>query len=171
MSAGKTKVVMWGALKFVCVVAIMLWMIVCKTPVLAQGSITTDQGPLILYVQTGCTHCAKVEAFIEENGIGGNIPIRDVSVDEGASEEFTALLDSQNVPLDSRGVPLLVHDGTEIISGDVPIIEYLRQTFDIPEESLSFSTTDFVMLGAGGVVALGVVAYGVYNGVYGNKKR
>ena len=117
---------------------------------------------LILYVQEGCNYCAKVEEFIDENSLRDEFVIKDILVDEAASEEFTDFLDSKEVPLEERGVPILIDENEEWYTGDVPILDYLRERYGIVEETREMETTDIVLLTFGGAVVLSLVGYGVY---------
>lgn len=131
--------------------------------------VTTQSQGLVLYVQEGCGHCAKVEAFIETNDLAGEIEIKDVSADPGASEEYTAFFDAAGVPLEERGVPLLVYGGSEYLTGDAPIIDYLKEQFGIVDEKKTYSGSEIALL-AGGTVFIGaILGYGIVKVVNGRK--
>ncbi|MDD3661509.1 MAG: glutaredoxin domain-containing protein [Candidatus Dojkabacteria bacterium] len=123
-----------------------------------------------LYVQEGCTHCAKVEAFIEENGLEEEFAIRDVLIDTEAGEEYTAFLDEEAVPLQQRGVPLMVYDGGQWLSGGVPIIDFLRERHGIEEPEDPVGSDDILLLGGGAIIIAAIVGYGVVNSLHGKKR-
>lgn len=136
------------------------------------ATVVRAEDDLILYVQEGCGHCAKVEKFIEDNELGGVITIRDTIIDPGASEEYTEYLDSKEVPVDQRGVPLLVINGADHRIGDSPIISYLQEAFGIEEkESTDIEREDAVLLVFGGGVVVSIFGYGIYNGIQNSKKK
>lgn len=155
MNNVKTVIIAWLAFGFLSVIS----------PVRAQES-------LVLYVQEGCGHCAKVEKFIEDNELSGDIEIKDTILDPGVSEEYTEYLDSKEVPVEDRGVPLLVIDGNDHKIGDTPIISYLRDVFGIEEDTQpSVETGDTVLLLFGGGVVVSIFGYGVVNGIKSSKKK
>lgn len=121
------------------------------------------ENDLVLYVQQGCPHCEKVEVFIEEHDLEEYFVIKNLSLEPKASEEYTELLDTLEVPLAERGVPLLLYDDDQWITGDTPIISILRERFNIQEEndeSVS-EPVDYVIL-AGGMIFVGsIVGYGI----------
>lgn len=135
---------------------------------LAAKTFAADE--VILYVQEGCNYCAKVEEFIDENSLGDDILIKDILLDEAASEEYTQFFDENEVPLEDRGVPLLVDENGEWYTGDTPIISFFRDRYGIEVEPREMETTDLILLVVGGAIALSVVGYGVYKAI-GNKEE
>lgn len=123
-----------------------------------------------LYVQEGCTHCAKVEKFIEDTGLSEEFAIKDVLVDTAAGEAYTEFLDEKEVPLQQRGVPLMVYDGDLWLSGDVPIIDFLRERHDIAEPETPVESDDILLLGGGAIIIAAIVGYGVVNSLRGKKR-
>jgi glutaredoxin len=127
---------------------------------------------MVLYVQEGCNHCAKVEEFLEENGLIDELTIRDTSVDPDASEEYVNELERLGVPLEESGVPMLVYDGDQYLTGDTPIISLLEERYEIktPEDDpLITSTSDYITLGAGVLFVGGILGYGIVKVI--NDKR
>lgn len=125
---------------------------------------THAEDGMVLYVKEGCSHCAKVEAFIEEHSLGDTLTIRDIVLDAEASEEYTAFMDEQDVPLEERGaVPVLTYGGNKWISGDTPIIDYLAEINDITIEKAKADGSSNALIIAGAVIVLVVFGYGIVN--------
>jgi glutaredoxin len=124
-----------------------------------------------LYVREGCAHCAKVEAFLDEHSLTDTVVIRDIILDPKASEDYTAFMEEQNVPLSEQGaVPVLVYDGDKWISGDTPIIEYLADVNNIKLEDPQTEGSNIALMAAGGIIVLVVFGYGIVGRMHGSKK-
>ena len=146
------------------VVVVFGLFLLSRTPILAEGE-------MILYVQEGCGHCEKVEEFIEENDLGEEIVSKNTSIDPGASEEYTDFLDAQEVPLEERGVPVLVYDEDQYLIGDSLIISYLSEKYGIEEEERpSYDQSDYLLLFVGGGIVFAIVGYGIFNTIQSSKK-
>lgn len=131
----------------------------------AQESVTSpDLLDLTLYVRQGCSHCAKVEAFITKYNIVDNVVIRDTFENQGYTDELNGYFDKFKIEEGARGVPFLVINGIEYKAGDTPIIEYLTDTFNITvvDEKYQTSTSDMIFLGIGGLFLFAVLGYGIY---------
>lgn len=127
---------------------------------------------MTLYVKEGCPHCAKVEQYIQDNSLESHFNIRNVTTDSGADQEFTAFMEASNVPEMSQGVPFLVYDGTQWISGDQPIIDFVAQRYGLKAEDtkVSFSSSDYVTIIIGGLVVTFIIGYGIFNVINARKK-
>ena len=147
---------------------------VCLLIVTSAVSPVSAVSKPILYVKEGCSHCAKVEAFIEQYGLGETIEIKDVVLEPEASEDYTKFMEEQNVPAAEQGVPFLVYGDMEWLSGDTPIIKYLAEENDITIEDTS-EGSNVALLATGGIFVIGIVGYGVFSGIFnsvnGRKKR
>lgn len=126
-----------------------------------------NNSELILYVRQGCGHCSKVKAFISNNDLDDEVEIKDLGVDEGAVEEFNQFLDDNEVPIEERGVPVLRYEDDRWAMGDTPIIEYLRDRYDIKEDK---DWTETILLVGGTAVLTLFLGYGVYNALLNKKK-
>ncbi|MDD2907793.1 MAG: hypothetical protein PHH98_04075 [Candidatus Gracilibacteria bacterium] len=112
------------------------------TPVVSSGSLDKKtESSYIFYYGQGCTHCAKVEKYLE--GVSGyeklNIVKKEVYFDDKNRQEM--LDDGKRLGLEesSIGVPFFVvnDDGKETpIIGDVVIIDYLKTILgEVPENN------------------------------------
>jgi len=126
----------------------------------------------VIYTQTGCPHCEKVEEFVKLNNLEGYILIKDIAKDKVAYDEFTQIYDKNNVAETDRYIPMIVIASTdpeksdEIINGDTPIIDILISRYGITnpiyEEESSFSVDTNILIVFGSVVAIIFVIYGIY---------
>lgn len=134
---------------------------------------TVEEVPATLYVRTGCSHCEKVEEFLLTNNLSDAVTIRDVSVDDGANIEYTQFMRDNNVPEVDQGVPFLVYDDGQWLSGDQPIIDWLAEKYGITVEEpiRALDTSDYLILGVGAVVVAVIVGYGIMNVINGKKRR
>jgi glutaredoxin len=153
---------MWSILS---VVVLAAFLALSPGAVCAEGTNGDEADPngLILYVQQGCPHCEEVELFIEKYGLEEHFVIKDLSLEPEASEEYTELLDTLEVPLGERGVPLLVYDDDQWMTGDTPIISFIKERFDIREEERERVSEpgDYAILAGGMIFVGGIVGYGI----------
>ncbi len=90
----------------------------------------------------GCPHCGEVEAFFEKEDLYNKYPVdkREIYFDRGNALLFSGLLDKLGVPVEQRGVPMVIM-GERVLVGDRPIIEnfvdeaerYLQEGGDLDE--------------------------------------
>ena len=159
--------------------AVVLFSVLLLHPSISNGQEAveeTGENPdqMVLYVQEGCSHCAKVEAFIEENGLEGEFIIKDTSVDEGASEEYVEDLERLGVSLEESGVPMLVYDNDQYLTGDTPIISFLQERFSITpsdDGEIVADASDVVILTAGVLFVGGILGYGIVKIVNDRKSK
>ncbi|MFA5855048.1 MAG: cytochrome c biogenesis protein [Candidatus Gracilibacteria bacterium] len=90
-----------------------------------SADVENDMNTAILYYGNGCSHCAKVEEFIQSNNLNIEIEQKEIYQNTQNAEEFTSLCESEDIDIMDRGVPFLYVDN-ECIIGDKPIIDYLR---------------------------------------------
>jgi glutaredoxin len=100
---------------------------------------STDE--LILFVGDGCPYCAKVEEFIENNNLEGQIEILNVRADPANSVLYSQMSEIAGIPLEQRGVPLLFSNGEAIQSAD-KILEYIGEKFGVSTEGYNFNNSD-----------------------------
>lgn len=146
----------------------IFWTIVVLAGILGPTSSSLAEGRMVLYVQTGCNHCAKVEEFIEKHELTDEFTVIDILAEEGAAEEFTQRMDELNVPVDERGVPILVYDEDQWVGGDTPILEFLLDRYDIPEES---DPEGLAIIAVGGVFMAGFLGYGIVSFIHGRRLK
>jgi len=133
-------------------------------------AITHASEKIIVYVSTGCPHCANVEAFVEYNKLEESVEFRDTAEDENYDIELTALFDKYDIPANERGVPSAEIDG-ELFSGDTPIINEFVTKFMVEEPvySAPLGTSDYVFIGFGGLLLLFIIGYSIYSSVIRGK--
>lgn len=130
-----------------------------------------DNKPL-LYVRQGCSHCAKVDAFLEKYNLEDQVlrlETYNEPENQKALEEWFKTLNVTDP--NQQGVPFLVIKSNTYLVGDVPIIEYLAKENNITIEKSEYSTStaDMIFLGVGGLFLFGVLGYGVYT-IFSKKK-
>ena len=86
---------------------------------------------IVIYVGDGCPHCAKVEAYVEEEGYAEifNLEFKEVYHDSANAMEMGEVADYFGIDLFDRGIPFLV-TATEYKKGDKPIIDFLDDKYD-----------------------------------------
>jgi glutaredoxin len=124
---------------------------------------TVGDKPL-LYVREGCSHCAKVKAFLDKYNLNDKVKILETFNNEANTKELDSWFVKLNVTdPNEKGVPFLVVDDKTYLVGDVPIIEKLSKdnniTIDVTEYQSSTSDTIFLVIG--GFVLFGVLGYGI----------
>ncbi len=82
----------------------------------------------VLYVGEGCPHCEKVEEFLGSESMRDRVRIqmKEVFRDKANADEMLATAEKCGISKASVGVPLL-WTGSECLSGDGPIIDFLKQ--------------------------------------------
>jgi len=101
----------------------------------AQASSATGSSNILYYSLT-CPHCAKVEAFFDENGVWSKYSIikKEVSQNPANAKELYDAFAFRNVPPDQMGVPYLIFEG-QAFSGDVDIINFFKAKLGISTDS------------------------------------
>lgn len=92
------------------------------------GNLTEEK--FIIYVGKGCPHCAKVEAYVTEKEYekAFDLEYKEVYYNRDNAIEYNKEMDRLKVPLDVRGVPLLLV-GDRYFIGDVDIVEFLDKQY------------------------------------------
>jgi cytochrome c biogenesis protein CcdA len=98
--------------------------------IISSGVVFAEGDKAILYYGNGCSHCAKVEKFMQDNVFGIEIEKKEIYQNQDNAEEFNEVCDKEGVDLMSRGVPFLYAEG-ECVVGDEPIISYLQEHGDM----------------------------------------
>lgn len=114
------------------VIGLVLAFLVVPMPVSAQSESTSNQPVKILFFYgQGCPHCAKVEAYFQQEKIYDNYPVEKLEVyfNRDNSLYYNQLMDQMNFSVDKRGVPTLVV-GDQILVGDEPIISQFKTLAD-----------------------------------------
>lgn len=98
---------------------------------LAGFQIASAQGnkdKITIFEAIGCTHCLKLDEFIQQNNLEKifNIEKKEIRFNRQSAEEFNRLADQFNIPLEQRGTPSALIDG-QFIVGDQPIIKSLKE--------------------------------------------
>ncbi|MDO8509729.1 MAG: hypothetical protein Q7S24_01145 [bacterium] len=88
-----------------------------------------SDGSVILYYSDTCPHCKKVEAFIIENQVMKKYPIlqrKEAQINQDNQNEMINKGNICGISRNQLGFPLL-WNGSDCITGDVSIIEYLKE--------------------------------------------
>lgn len=85
---------------------------------------------IVIYVGKGCPHCAKVEAHVEDLGYDKvfNLQFKEIYFDRDNIVIYNKEADRLKIPLNERGVPLLIVGNTYIV-GDVLINKFLDEQY------------------------------------------
>jgi glutaredoxin len=96
------------------------------------NQVVKSDGQYILFYSVGCPHCAKVEAFIQQNGIANKLPLqnKEVYYDSDNAALLVEIVTSCGMPTGSIDVPFL-YDGSQCIVGDADIISFFQQKLNI----------------------------------------
>lgn len=143
---------------------IILFIVFIPSTIFAQE---VESSKPTMYIREGCSHCAAVEAFLEENELIDEVNIMETYNNEENQAELDQWFERLSVPTNQMGVPFMVYeDGTKYLGGDTPIISYFSELFDIEiteeDTKLPTSSSDSAILMIGALVMLGVVGYGIY---------
>jgi glutaredoxin len=120
----------------------------------------------LLYVRKGCSHCAKVDAFLIKYNLEDKVQKIETLNNEENTKQLNSWFTKLNVTdTNQQGVPFLVIDDKTYLVGDVPIIEYLakQDNITIEVDEYQSSTADTIFLAVGGLLLFGVLGYGVYS--------
>jgi hypothetical protein len=106
----------------------------------SNGSDTTsssNSGGLLYFWSITCPHCKNVAAFLESYSEKDKIVLdkKEVSENRDNARLLSEKAASCNIPSNQVGIPLLVTKEGECLSGDTPIIDYLKKLF--PESTTS----------------------------------
>jgi cytochrome c biogenesis protein CcdA len=90
----------------------------------AIGVFAKESSGIYLFYGTGCPHCATVENYFEQENLLNKYPVEKLEIYSNKNNAilYNSLLDELGIPLNERGVPLVVI-GNKIIVGDRPIIK------------------------------------------------
>jgi glutaredoxin len=93
---------------------------------------TNEATNIILFYGNGCSHCARVEQFVQENNIQSKVPFeqKEVYYNQQNAGELALKAAACGMPTDSIGVPFL-WNGENCIIGDQPIIDFFKQKANI----------------------------------------
>ena len=83
-----------------------------------------ENSQIYFFYGIGCAHCVRVEKFFEEQDILEKYPVekKEVYFDKDNAVLFNKILTEKDVPINERGVPIIVI-GDKVIVGDKPIID------------------------------------------------
>jgi len=84
------------------------------------------QSEMVIYVGDGCSHCAKVEAHVEEMDYENifDLEFKEIYFDRGNALEYNQEASRLGLPITQRGVPMMVVENG-YLSGDRPINYFL----------------------------------------------
>ena len=125
----------------------------------------TDDNDDILFYGDGCPHCAKVEKYLEKEGMTDNLIKKEIYQDRENAQEFNEICEEEGIEFMDRGVPFLFSQG-ECFIGDKEIIAYLGNKNENTEanqvkKSFSKNLTIPVLLSAALVDAINPCAFAV----------
>jgi len=95
-------------------------------PFSAGANHEVPEGDYFLFVAAGCSHCAAVEAYLEDQELPDELTLTtyDIYADHSHASLFNQMTDSLGIPVVQRGVPLLIAPGNRVLIGDVSIIDF-----------------------------------------------
>ncbi|MBU1000828.1 cytochrome c biogenesis CcdA family protein [Patescibacteria group bacterium] len=102
---------------------IVFFITICSFTV-ASAAIAKDFSKIYLFYGTGCSHCAQVEDFFEEQDLLNRYPVEksEIYFNRDNAIVFSKLLSERGVPIEAQGVPAVVI-GNKVLIGDKPIID------------------------------------------------
>lgn len=123
-----------------------------------------SEGKIIIYVATGCPHCANVERYVEKNELSEKIEFRDIALnteyEKSMFEMFAKFGIEKNDP--RVGWPVMEYNG-EIVSGDIPIINVLAELYgkpsEVPKPEVS-AAGQIIVVSLLVIITVGLIAYG-----------
>lgn len=121
----------------------------------ADSTVLDSKDQPTLFVREGCSHCRKVEEFLNEYNLKEKIEIKDVVHPEN-SELYTKAIEDYSVSENEQGFPILFVS-EEYFVGDDPIIRQLGKTFDLENEAEEF----IAAYGKSGKVVLIILGIGI----------
>ncbi|RJR28131.1 cytochrome c biogenesis protein [Candidatus Microgenomates bacterium] len=131
-----------------------------------------SEKPIYFFYGTGCSHCATVEKYFDDNGLYEKYNIEKLEVYQNRDNAvfYNKALDDIGYPTDQRGVPTVVM-GSTVVVGDVPIIENFQQraenflssedTLALKPQTSSTNLTLPAVIGASLVDAINPCAFAV----------
>ncbi|MBI4122419.1 MAG: hypothetical protein HY462_00305 [Parcubacteria group bacterium] len=124
--------------------SILLLLAIAVVP--ARASHEAPVGDYLLFMGSGCPHCANVEEYLETVELPNEVNLvwYDIYLNRADAALFNEQADRLGIPLQSRGIPFLIApDGTSRF-GDAPIINYFKSAIkheDVPAEDEGAPTT------------------------------
>lgn len=90
----------------------------------ASSIFAQETSIIYFFYGNGCPHCAVVEQYFENHDLYAKYPIekKEIYFNRENAILFNSVMDEQNIPQDTRGVPAVVL-GNEVLVGDKPIID------------------------------------------------
>lgn len=110
-------------------------------------------GKYVLYVQEGCSHCAKVESFIIRNNISDKVEVRDIKESGDNYAAFNELVTKYKT---DSATPLMEAKGSALL-GDEPIISFLSKEFN----ATNMQDPADVVVTIGFVLMIAIFLYGI----------
>lgn len=120
---------------------------------------------LKIYVREGCPHCANVKEFVTTNELDDQVEYIETFNNVDNQAEMEKWFDDLDVPAASRGVPFMLYNDNESFEvGDTPIVAYLaaQNDLEVVEAEYQAGTSDYILLGIGGLFVVGILGYGIY---------
>jgi len=93
------------------------------TPAAAAAGVLPKLDLPVIYTMAGCSHCAKVKAFLATSGLSRKVVVKDVADQQNMRELLEASPDG--------GVPTLVLPNGTKAEGDQPIIDTLKKIYKV----------------------------------------
>jgi len=103
------------------------------------GLIKSQKPRIILFYGQGCSHCLKVERFLEKNHLNQFFEIekKEIYFHQENRKAFEEICEKFQIPLKLRGVPLMIIENHYFV-GDKEILEVLEKKL----KDLNFSQSD-----------------------------
>lgn len=102
------------------------------TPAIVLASHESPAGDYLLFMGTGCPHCANVEEYLESVELPDSMRLirYDMYLNRNDAVLFNQVTDELGIPLQSRGIPFLIAPGNAALFGDVPIVNYFSRIIE-----------------------------------------
>lgn len=86
-----------------------------QTPVPQAAETAAHKPRVVIYTLTTCPHCQEAKEYMASH----SIPFvnREVDIDDQHMQELMEIYDAMKVPLEKRGVPLIIIDGKVRLQG------------------------------------------------------
>ncbi len=100
----------------------------------ATEEIQAESGIVYFYSQS-CSHCAKVQAFLEENNIDQTVSFVKKEISNSANAaEFGEKAEECSIAENQRGVPMLYSEG-KCFLGDSQVIGFFQEKAGLNQEN------------------------------------
>lgn len=122
------------------------WLVILFLLIWPLGLYAADVEPQAyqLYVGAGCQHCAKVEAYLNQNPAPAGVSLEffDIYADHASAEQFNSEGDRLGVAITDRAIPMLITPDGQAVIGDTAVINYFEKVWFGREAKTSTSAKE-----------------------------